>query len=422
MGSDPGCVAMNILHIATSFTRGGAANSLRLLHHALREAGHGSRVLAGRPTPPLDGVETLPPMPLWSRVPYHGLNLLGLNYAGIPTTGRIAKHPWFAWADVVHYHNLHGGYFNYLALPALTRAKPSVWTLRDMWALTGHCANSFGCERWRSGCGKCPHPEIDPPIRRDATNWELRLKAWSYQRSRMLVTAPSQWLTDLAQKSILKTFPICQVHNAVDTECYRPRDRQTLRSELGWPGDKIVMLFSAESVRNPFKHFSLLIEALQRLPDSYRENMVLAILGDGGDIPPLGIPMLALGYHDRDEVIARFYGAADFFVFPTRADNQPRVLLEAMACSCTPVATDVGGVSELVRHNETGILTPAGDAEALLLGIQRLVDYPEERLRMGINGRHLAVERHSIPVHLECMLDVYRKAREDRLVNIGDAV
>jgi glycosyltransferase involved in cell wall biosynthesis len=401
---------MNILHIATTLARGGAANSLRLLHRALREAGHGSRVLTGRPSAPQEDVEALPPMPVWARVPYHGLNLMGLNYAGIPTTGRIAAHPWFAWADVVHYHNLHGGYFNYLALPKLTARKPSVWTLRDMWGLTGHCAYSLECDRWRTGCGRCPHPELDPPIRRDATRLEWKLKRNVYGRSKMLVTAPSRWLAELARESMLGQRPVRQVHNAVDTERYRPRDKAELRGELGWPVDATVLLFAADALDNPFKHYGLLLSALRGLPETRRSRLVLAVLGEGEDAAIEGIRTLPLGLHDDDESIARIYAAADLFVFPTRADNQPRVLIEAMACGCPCVATDVGGVSELVVHGETGWLARAGDADELRKGIEALAGDPAARARMGANGRRLAVERHGVTRHAADFLAVYEEA------------
>lgn len=401
---------MNVLHVATTIDRGGAANSLRMLHRALREAGHGSRVLVGRPSTAQEHVETLPPMPWWGRVSYHGLNVLGLNYVGIPRTGRIAEHPWFAWADVVHYHNLHGGYFNYLALPKLTARKPSVWTLRDMWALTGHCAYSLECNRWRTGCGRCPHPELDPPIRRDATRLEWKLKHNVYGRSKMLVTAPSRWLADWARESILGCRPVVQVHNAVDTDLYRPRDKAAVRRELGWPGDATVLLFAADALDNPFKHYGLLLSALRGLSAAHRSQWVLAVLGEGGKGGIEGIRTLPLGYHDDDEAIARFYAAADLFVFPTRADNQPRVLIEAMACGCPCVATDVGGVSELVVHGETGWLSRAGDAADLRKGIEALAGDPAARARMGANGRRLAVERHGLARHLKDFVAVYEEA------------
>ena len=57
-------------------------------------------------------------------------------------------------ADLLNFHGIHGQFFSYLALPFLTRNKPAVFTVRDMWPLTGHCAVSYDCERWKTGCGQ----------------------------------------------------------------------------------------------------------------------------------------------------------------------------------------------------------------------------------------------------------------------------
>ena len=403
---------MKVLHVATSFVRGGAANMVRLLHEALLAAGHTSHVLVGRPPAPRSDVAVLPRIPWWGRASYHGLNLMGLNYAGIPHTWRMAEHPLFKAAEVVHYHNLHGGYFNYLALPYLTRRKPSVWTLHDMWGLTGHCAHSFECERWRTGCGRCPYPKIDPPIRRDATRWEWRLKRRVYRRSPVLVTAPSAWLVDLTRASVLGVRPVRQVANAVDTDLYRPQDKRALRQRLGWPLEATVLLFAAESLNNPFKDFRILPAALGGLPADVRAQLVLAVLGTAApDSAGFGgLRTLSLGYHDDEAALADFYAAADLFLYPTRADNQPRVLLEALACGCPAVATRVGGVPELIRHGETGYLARPGDADDMRDRVQMLLNDPAARARMGSAGRQLVVDRYSVARHVAEMVGAYQEA------------
>ncbi len=403
---------MNILHIAADNIRGGSALSLNILHRALSEDGQTSRLLLGRTAGTAADTRTFPPLTLAGRISYHGVNLLGLNYVGLPGTGRIAAHPFFQAADVVHYHNIHGGYFNYLAFPKLTRLKPSVWTLRDMWGLTGHCAHSFDCRRWRHGCGRCPYPRTDPPIRLDATRLAWRLKRWTYRHSRLTVTAPSQWLAELARQSILgQVHPVRHIPNAVDTTVYKPADRRALRAMLGWPPDATVLLFASDTLANPFKHFELLIEALRQIQSSRRDGLVLAMLGENdwpGEIPA-GMRLLPLGYHGDDEQKACFYAAADLFVYPTRADNQPRVLLEAMACGCPCVSVAVGGVPELVRPMETGYLARAGDAASLRHGIETLAGDAEMRSRMSRAGRRLIEAEHGIDVQVKRMMDVYRE-------------
>jgi SMP-30/Gluconolactonase/LRE-like region len=58
--------------------------------------------------------------------------------------------------DIVHLHNLHGGYFDLRAVVRLSQRFPTFVTLADNWWFSGHCAYPLGCERWRTGCGECP--------------------------------------------------------------------------------------------------------------------------------------------------------------------------------------------------------------------------------------------------------------------------
>src|SRR5262245_59012697 len=86
--------------------------------------------------------------------------------------------------DILHCHNLHGSYFDLRALPWLSQQVPVVLTLHDAWLLSGHCAHSFDCQRWQTGCGQCPDLAIPPAIRRDATAYNWRRKRDVYTKSR----------------------------------------------------------------------------------------------------------------------------------------------------------------------------------------------------------------------------------------------
>src|SRR5439155_11546406 len=108
--------------------------------------------------------------------------------------------------DLVHCHNLHAKYFDLRVLPWLSRQVPVVLTLHDAWMLSGLCCHSFDCERWRTGCGQCPHltlyPTIYPGIP-DATHLNWKRKRKIYRRSRLYVATPSRWLMQKVKQSIL---------------------------------------------------------------------------------------------------------------------------------------------------------------------------------------------------------------------------
>ena len=149
---------MKILQINTSDVKGGAAIAGYRLHGALRKHGHDSKLMVKNRSTALHEVCEIKKPSLAGFVTRNSTKLIGLNYAGILNTSSISKHSFFTRSDILNFHNLHGGYFNYLSIPFLTGQKPAVWTLHDMWSFTGHCTYSYDCDRWKTGCGRCPYP------------------------------------------------------------------------------------------------------------------------------------------------------------------------------------------------------------------------------------------------------------------------
>jgi glycosyltransferase involved in cell wall biosynthesis len=405
---------MKVLQITQVADAGGAGICVRRLHEQLLARGHTARVLTGDATVGGNGIERMRGQSLLSRFCYHSLNLAGLNYLGILNRDAVLRHPAFLEADVVHLHNIHGGYFNYRMLPDLAALKPLVWTLHDMWALTGHCSHSFDCDRWRTGCGRCPYPRIYPPVRLDATRLDHALKRRTYARTALTLISPSRWLRGLVRESALSHLPVQHVPNGVDTGIYRPGDRDACRRALGIRPGRVVILATVPVPANPFKDRALLVAALRDLPHEIKAHAVLVTMGhDEPEAADLGgLSLHRLGYRSEDSDKATAYGAADVFVHPTRADNQPLALLEAMACGCPMVASDVGGVSEIVRTGETGYLARAGDVDDFSRGLMRVLRDDALRRKTSVTCREAALRWHDLSAHVEQVLAVYAQARE----------
>ena len=81
--------------------------------------------------------------------------------------------------------------------------------------------------------------------------------------------------------------------------------------------------------------------------------------------------------------VAECLSGIDIFVLPSRSEALSNSLMEAMACGCCVIASDVGGNPELVRHNETGLLFPAGDAAALADALRSVLTNPAQRTRLA---------------------------------------
>src|SRR5262249_332938 len=133
-------VAGNVLHISASDASGGAARSAFRIHVGLRTLGWPSRMLVGvRRTTDAD-VRPLKRNVAWraaGRACAAVTDRLDLQYVLYPSSFGVALDPWFRDAQVVQLYNVHGSYFSHSALPLLSRRRPLVWRLSDMWALTG---------------------------------------------------------------------------------------------------------------------------------------------------------------------------------------------------------------------------------------------------------------------------------------------
>jgi glycosyltransferase involved in cell wall biosynthesis len=361
---------VNVLHISESDAQGGAARSAYRIHSGIRELGWTSRMLVGQPRTGDADVRALKRNLAWraaDRMCGSVTDALDLQYLFYPSSFGVARDPWFRDADVVQLYNSHGSYFSHTALPVLSRRRPLVWRLSDMWALTGHIAYSYDCERWRTGCGSCPYLGEYPRLKRDTTAQLFRWKDAVYRRSRMTVVAPSRWLETVARESpLLGRFPIRRIPNGVDLSIFRPHPREEARAALGLDRHRPTVLWSALDLGDRRKGGSEARASVGRLG---REDVQLVVAGDG-PVPP---GARALGRLD-DAKLALAYSAADVFLLPALAENLPNAALESLACGTPVAAFDVGGMSDAVRAGDTGALAPAGDVEALAGALESLLE------------------------------------------------
>lgn len=180
--------------------------------------------------------------------------------------------------------------------------------------------------------------------------------------------------------------------NAVDTNKFKPLNKIDARKKLGLPVGKKIIIFVGNlvMVKSPL----FLLESIHQIREKGKDDFLLVMIGDGvlkDEIEnkinkfSLQVVIKLVGAKPHEE-IPFWMSAADFLVLPSINEGMPTVLLEAMACGLPVIATEVGGVSEIVDNEKTGILIQSNDAEALGKNILRLIDDEKLRERLKLNG------------------------------------
>jgi glycosyltransferase involved in cell wall biosynthesis len=431
-----------VLQVCTSDRAGGAEGVALAIHEGLRRRGVDAWLAVGRATGRREHVvEIEQGSGGWSRYWWRRSNALAaagrprraaLERAAVEprslldaVTGREDFRYPGTWRlpdvtgappGVIHFHNLHGGYFDLRALPSLSAGARTVVTLHDAWLLSGHCAHSFGCERWVSGCGSCPDLSIYPAVARDRTHENWAVKKALYERSRLTVVTPSRWLMEKVERSILAAAVVeaAVVPNGVDLTLFSPGDRSAARAALGVPVEGIVILAVGNGFETNLWRDAVTLRAA--LEAGVPEVSTLVILGDERPAARWGnTEIVYAGRLDDPQAIVQWYRAADLLVHPSRADTFPTVVLEALACGLPVVATAIGGIPEQVHGLDhptpTGALVTPRDATHLSEAVRHIAHDPELRARMGENARRDAVARFGFERQLDRYLELYGSAQ-----------
>ena len=315
--------------------------------------------------------------------------------------------------SVLHLHNLHGGYFDPRALTALSSEVPVMLTLHDAWLLSGNCAHSFGCERWKTGCGSCPDITIYPGLKVDSTALNWQRKKEIFMQSQLYVATPCQWLMNQVKESILAPAMIegRVIPNGVDVQLFHPGDRQKARASLGLPVIQPILLFVANGIKNnPFKDYETLRTAIAFIGNMSVQPIHFVALGEHGQTEQLG--QATVHYIERTtniDIVANYFQAADIYVHASKAETFPNTILEAMASALPVIASNVGGISEQVVDGVTGFLVESLNPNQLAKAVLRLLEDPSLRLQMGAAGLERVKEYFTLERQVKQYQDWYEE-------------
>lgn len=247
-----------------------------------------------------------------------------------------------------------------------------------------------------------------------------RVDRWSLPSADRLITVCHAFARELSHCTSVALDNISVLHNSI-----RPQvpatgtEAETLRSRFGIANDECLVL-AVGRLSKEKAHIDLLA-AFSRLRESNPELKArLIIVGDGPERSRLETAADSFGckghvvFAGQVSDVWPFYSAADVFALPSHSEGSPNVLLEAMAAGIPIVASEVGGVPEMVEHNQSALLVPANDPPALAAAIARVLTDSDLARQLTANALALVATRYTPENYVRSLTEIYREVVKAR--------
>ncbi|MHB9156138.1 MAG: glycosyltransferase family 4 protein [Endomicrobiales bacterium] len=245
--------------------------------------------------------------------------------------------------------------------------------------------------------------------------WYGRLKLAYLRKNLDAFVCPSREARDELVRAGFDRAKIQVIPNGVSTEIFSPAsqgEKKTLRQALGIPGNATVVIYTGRL--EPGKGLETLLDAWPRAAGAQAH---LYVLGTGSLEQTLRSRASGEGeihFTGWKRNTVDYLRAADIFVLPSFGEGLPNSLIEAMSCGLACVATDIGGVTELITSGKNGVLVAPGDAPQLAAALTRLITAPEARALLGKEARAHAESTLSIGRTAGQYRELYARLTRDR--------
>ena len=321
-----------------------------------------------------------------------------------------------AQPSVINLHNIHES-MSFSFVERLPKDIPLVWTLHDMWALTGGCAYSFDCHKYLELCsGDCPELKnlrgVEFGVEKE---WHRRHDFYRMNKHRLVFVSPSQWLADEARRSLPDGVVVKCIPNSIDITVFGPvTECAMVRNVLKLP-DKKTILIGSQQADEGRKGLSYLVDAISNMREGSMSSFQVVVFGASRKDDSLPDDWIKVGSIRDEKLLNLYYNAADVFVLPSLADNLPNTLLEASAAGTPSVCFDVGGCKDVVRDKKTGFVAQYKNTTSLTECLRYVLSLSsDQKAQMQRNCREVAESEYAMSIQAERYNEVFLEMTDNR--------
>lgn len=361
---------MRILQINSVYGYGSTGRIVENLHQAIKDSGNESFVIHGR-----GKISSDPNVYKIGNALEQGIDLLATRLfnrhgqTNFVSTQKMINKIEELRPDVVHLHNLHGYYVNYVKLLKYLKNTniKVVWLLHDPWIISGSSADEGGLDYdWEGKIDKDKLVSLsrEYPIH---SRWSSKRSIRNYEAKKELLSdnniqfvTPSKWLSDEIKFSFLEGSKVDVIYNGIDIDQFRYFEKKYDSESI-----QILGVASVWERRKGLAYFNRLAQDLDK---DYSVTLVGISSEQKKNINP---NIRCIERTDSIDELVELYNMADIFVNPTLFDNFPTVNLEAQACGTPVITFDTGGSAESIIYN-TGAIIEKGSYGQLLESVKNI--------------------------------------------------
>lgn len=386
---------MKVLHLATG-NNGGAYQAAVRLSDLLEKNGTQSGILTSSDRQPYKRIlskfyTTI--NKVLTRKEFGIMSIYSMN--GLDLTTIASYKP-----DVIHIHN----WFNLLSLEGMTKLSsiaPVVITLHDERLITGGCHNHLECSQIVRACGQCP--ALTLPIFRIVSKERIASNnALIAQRNNVIV--PSKWMASQLKLYVNADLEPKVIPNPVDEIFY------DLKKEMfsEYNVDSLRIGFIAANPWVKLKGLTGLLDSLSEIEQTQSLKFSLKIVGKVNNQATLPAFADAIGVKSGKSLV-EFLDQLDFLVVSSLSENFPNIITEAQLRGIVVIATNVGGIPEMISDEITGFLQQGNETLSSLL--TRAISTDKKKLEeIGTNARLNCQARVNQQEVFSRIMSVYKKA------------
>jgi len=415
---------MRVLHINATDIQGGAARAAYRLHQALLSAGVDSQMLVqGKSSNDWTVISEEKKIRKY-------FNKLRPVIDSVPIrsyknrTKTLFSPSWLGFSniiekideinpDIVHLHWICGGMIKIEDLAKIK--KPIVWSLHDMWAFTGGCHYDEGCNGYKAGCGNCK--VLGSQKKNDLSSRVWRRKKKTFDKMKNLtIVGLSRWVTNTSKESsLLKNKRHINLPNPINTDIFKPFDKEKSRELWSLPKDKKLILFGAMgATSDPRKGFKELSEALGKLDI---EDIEFVVFGSSKpkNPPKFKFTTHYLGSLADDISLVTLYSAVDLMIVPSIQENLSNAIMESLSCGTPVIGFNVGGNGDMIEHKKNGYLAKPFNTSDLKDGIEWILSLDSKKYnQLCQNARDKVLREFDSKVVAKKYIELYESIIENQ--------